>query len=288
MEKTGNPLFGFGFTLYEEIVKEVNSLKIKKVSQKADIPVRIVKENIDIVSYFLYHNFNSSLSCSTFLTAMKYAEVTPIYKKDDKTDKENYCPITILSNLSKVYERLMYNQTYPYFQIVFSKFQGGYHNLLIAKLNAYGFEEQLNAQRTKVDSAVSSWEMLLSSVPQDSVLGQLLFSIYICDMFLETPANIGFAGYVDDNTPYTYSSNIKNVLYNLKEALEKMFHWFSSNNLGANARECHLLTSPMTHVDMHISNTEILNEARIKLLVVNFEGKLKFDSQVNTDLKKSK
>ena len=45
MEKTGNPLFGFGFTLYEEIVKEVNSLKIKKVSQKADIPVRIVKEN---------------------------------------------------------------------------------------------------------------------------------------------------------------------------------------------------------------------------------------------------
>ena len=46
---------------------------------------------------------------------MKYAEVTPIHKKDDKTDKENYCPISILPNLSKVYERVMYNQIYPYF-----------------------------------------------------------------------------------------------------------------------------------------------------------------------------
>ena len=46
---------------------------------------------------------------------MKYAEVTPIHKKDDKTDKENYCPISILPNLSKVYDRVMYNQIYPYF-----------------------------------------------------------------------------------------------------------------------------------------------------------------------------
>ena len=57
---------------------------------------------------------------------MKYAGVTPIHKKDDKTDKENYRPISVLPNLSKVYERLMYNQIYPYFERLFSKFQCGF------------------------------------------------------------------------------------------------------------------------------------------------------------------
>ena len=54
---------------------------------------------------------------------MKYAEVTPIHNKDDKSDKENYRPINILPNLSRMYERPTYNQTYPYFQTIFSKFQ---------------------------------------------------------------------------------------------------------------------------------------------------------------------
>ena len=99
MEKLGNHTFGLNFTLYKKIVKQVNNLKIRKVSQKTYIPVGIIKENIDIVSYFLYHNFNNSLSCSTFPTATKYAEETPIHKKDDKTDKENYHPISILPNL---------------------------------------------------------------------------------------------------------------------------------------------------------------------------------------------
>ena len=54
---------------------------------------------------------------------MKYTDVIPIHKEDDKTDKENYCPISILPNLSKVYERLTYNQIYPYFDMLFSKFQ---------------------------------------------------------------------------------------------------------------------------------------------------------------------
>ena len=99
MEKLGNPTIGFDFTSYEERGQS----DMVKVSQKTDIPVKIIKENIDTVSYFLYHNFNNSLSCSTLPTCMKYVKVTSFHKTDDKTDKKNYRSISILP---KVYERL--------------------------------------------------------------------------------------------------------------------------------------------------------------------------------------
>ena len=103
----------------------------------------------------------------------------------------------------------------------------------MTKLNAYGFEKRSlefiqsyltkRKQKTKVDSAFSSWEMLLSGVPQEYILRPLLFNIYICDMFFETPENIDFTGYADDNTPYTYSSKIEHVLSNLQGASEQLF-----------------------------------------------------------------
>ena len=71
--------------------------------------------------------------------------------------------------------------------------------------------------------------------------------------FFETPANIDFVGYADDNTSYTYFSNIENVLDNLQVALEKMFHWFSTNHLILNAEKCRFLTSCKTPVDIDIS-----------------------------------
>ena len=102
MEKLGKPIFNFKFVSHKETEKEVKNLKIKKASQKLDIPLKIIKENVDIISYFLYRNFNNSLSCATFPTSVKYADVTPIHKKDDKTEKENYRAISILPDLSKV------------------------------------------------------------------------------------------------------------------------------------------------------------------------------------------
>ena len=105
-------------------------------------------------------------------------------------------------------------------------------------------------------------------------------------MFFESPVNIDFAGYADDNTRYTYSSNIKNVLDNLQGASHKIFHWFSANNQVANASKFHLLTSSKTPVDIHISSTEILNKEGVKMLGVNLEGWLNFHFHVNTLLKK--
>ena len=77
------------------------------------------------------------------------------------------------------------------------------------------------------------------------------------------------------------------MLDNLQGTFENMFHWFSTNNLVANEGKFHLLTSSKTPVDIQISNTEILNEGRVKLLGVNLEGRLNFDLHLNTLLRKA-
>ena len=67
------------------------------------MPAKIMKENKDLISCYIYHNFIKSLSISVFPASLKYADITPT-----KTDKENYRPISILPVLSIVYERLMH------------------------------------------------------------------------------------------------------------------------------------------------------------------------------------
>ena len=91
-----------------------------------DIPVKVIKENKYNVAFFIYHNFSNTLSSSTFPIALKNADVNPVFKNDDKNGKENYRPISILPSLSKVYERLIYSQMYPYFDKLILKFQCGF------------------------------------------------------------------------------------------------------------------------------------------------------------------
>ena len=104
-------------------------------------------------------------------------------------------------------------------------------------------------------------------------------------MFFETPKNIDFAGYADDNTPYTCSSNIDEVLENLQGALEQLLQWFSANHLVANAGKCHLLTS--SKITNNISNTNVSSEHKVKLLGKNFESRPNFDYHVNILLNKA-
>ena len=56
----------FQFVEQDSVVKEIQILKSNKTSQQNDIPIKNLKENIDICSYILYHNFNNSLSSAVF------------------------------------------------------------------------------------------------------------------------------------------------------------------------------------------------------------------------------
>ena len=91
------------------------------------------------------------------------------------------------------------------------------HDLLIAKLAAYSFDynsrQMLQSylsnrkQRTKFNDAYSKYCEILFGVPQGSLLGLLLFNIYMCDMFYDVN-DCDIASYIDDNTPYESSSNL--------------------------------------------------------------------------------
>ena len=112
--KNKNMSFSFSFVTKEIILNELCKLNPKKAYQESDIPVKIIKENLDIVSNFVYNNFNNSLFSSNFPSHVKNETITAIFKKKDRANVENYCPVSILPNLSKVYESCMYIQLYEH------------------------------------------------------------------------------------------------------------------------------------------------------------------------------
>ena len=91
-----------------------------------DIPTKIIKQNADIFSEFFFANINHSTNNNTFPEQLKLADVKPIFKKNSRTDKENYRPVSILPNISKIYERCLYKQLYDYFDVIFSRNQCGF------------------------------------------------------------------------------------------------------------------------------------------------------------------
>ena len=73
-----------------------------KASQDSNIPTKIIQDNIDIFVPVLLTEFNGSLKLSTLPHSMKSANITPVVKKNNRTDKTNYKPVSILPNLSSL------------------------------------------------------------------------------------------------------------------------------------------------------------------------------------------
>ena len=111
------------------------------------------------------------------------------------------------------------------------------HNLMIAKLHAYGCDFnflklissylQNRFHRVKVNSTYSSWVNIISGVSQGSTLGPLLFNIYLSDLllFLE---DTNIASYADDTTPYICNNNLGLVIAKLEEDLSLLIKWINN------------------------------------------------------------
>ena len=170
--------------------------------------------------------------------------------------------------------------------------------LLIAKLDAYGLGRSaldfiysyLSArkQRVKVNGSFSNWRETNLGVPQGSVLGPLLFNIYVNDMlYLMEDAEI--CNYADDTTIYVVSDKIDDVVRRLEDGIAAVLNWFPNNYMKLNEEKCHVMIFGGIHDDIRVKiGTSVIKETKEQMLLgINIDNKLTFKSHVETLCKKA-
>ena len=163
------------------------------------------------------------------------------------------------------------------------------HSLLLAKLKAYGFSNQAlrllqsylcnRFQRSIINGSFSSWNEVITGVPQGSILGPLLFSIFLNDIFLFI-SKCQLCNYADDNTLYKSGKNMQKIKNDLEMDFMILQKWFHENHLVLNPDKCHFIVIGDDDPNQKIilNNNEIVSSNEEKLLGILLDSKLNFDS----------
>jgi hypothetical protein len=172
------------------------------------------------------------------------------------------------------------------------------HKLLIAKLEAYGLglksiklmQSYLNfrKQRVKIGNIMSTYKLIEKGVPQGSILGPILFNIFINDLFyfIKTAT---LTNYADDNT-LSYGHKSENLIRKiLIEETNICLNWFKINCMAANPGKFQVmfLGKAGISLDLEINGFSITPEKSVKLLGITIDSKLNFSEHVTELCKKT-
>lgn len=283
--------FSFSEVSDETVHKAIDSLKPKSSSGLDGISCKLLKFIKYDISGILCKIVNQCLKMGVFPDALKLAKVIPIHKKNEDYLFDNYRPISLLSSVSKVFERIINDQIANYFtnNNLFYACQYGFrqnhstelaateliykiqknmdkketainifldlskafdtldHNILLEKLKTYGFsnlalklmQSYLSDRKQSVEykSTLSDLSTIKTGVPQGSILGPLLFIIYVNDLASASDLFEPIM-YADDTT---LSANLRmfinheNTLDNqINIELGKVNTWLKCNKLALN------------------------------------------------------
>ena len=325
--------FEFTHVLPETVLSYINKLNPRKMSS-GGISTSIIKEFSDIYCVEFTDCINASINNCLFPSNMKNGELSPIFKKNAKTNKSNFRPITLNTALSKVAERIIYDQLYMFMNVKFSNFLCGFrkgystkhallrliedwrkaldskdivgsvfcdlskafdtlpHDLLIAKLEAYGIGPKalklLNSylkgrkQRCKLGSFFSTWRDILMGVPQGSVLGPILFNIFINDLFLFIQ-ECGVCNFADDNSLWSRGKTLDIVINKLEGDTRRTINWLKINSLVANPDKFQFMilgTKKKVNLKLEINGITCVSTSSVNLLGIEIDWKLSFNKHV--------
>jgi len=328
--------FMFRFVTKKEVTKIIKALCTKKAAGYDEIPVQFIKNIGMELLEPLTKLINICILERTFPENMKKANITPLYKKKDKLNKDNFRSVNLLPVLSKILERVLFNQIYEYTTQVFHKYLSGFrkghscqdvlvrmtedwrrnlddnltvgvvaidlskafdcmpHGLLLAKLAAYGFDVHAcelmksymmkRKQRVKIGDSLSEWVENIKGVPQGSILGPLLFNIFIND-FLYFSFNSKIYNYADDNTLSCADTDFHMLKYKLHEDCMQAMTWFEQNNMKANAEKFQLMflsrQVKITDDNIKIGHATIKASESINILGIELDNRLKLNLTID-------
>ena len=262
-----------------DVTDLLKDIDVSKATGPDGISPRLLKEAGSAISKRLSKLFNLSLETKTVPDIWKRANVIPIYKKGEKTKIDNYRPISLLSCVGKLCERVVFKYVFNYFRTNFllsiyqSGFQPGdstvnqlikvyhmlcealdskkevkivfcdiskafdrvWHDGLVYKLKRMGIRGSLlswfihylkdRQQRVVIQGSASEWGKIKAGVPQGSVLGPLLFLVYINDITEDVVSNIRL--FADDTSLFINIEDPVSSARLINSDLEKINQWSS-------------------------------------------------------------